>query len=129
MTEQQILNASEADFPAMCGEVLQPERTKPRWHSPSSLVDHKCSRCRQSVEKDNSLTCLGKDPIPLTPDNAFKWRDKYADDEDSLFAFIAALETVWRNGDMELCFEQWLIFAQPIHYLKAACLCKMRGEK
>ncbi len=70
---------------------------------------------------------LGSNPrelntyIPLTPAEAFKWRDwavaEYGED-----AFDKAMWEVYRSGhdNDEYCYFWWAVYAQPRDYLQAA---------
>ena len=69
---------------------------------------------------------LSPDRIVLDWNTAMEWRDKICN-EDQYYEFIGALEAMWRLGDGEKSFDQWLLWvnhAQPKHYLIAAALSK-----
>jgi hypothetical protein len=73
-------------------------------------------------------------PIPLTPDNAFKWRDWAVEKYGSSALQDAFAEIYKKELDhkwpMEIAVYRWLFKeATPAHYIKAACLCKIESEK
>ncbi len=63
---------------------------------------------------------------------AMKWRDWAVEndcDDSRRFFFIEKLEDIWRSGDRELCFEQWIICdAQPHHYIEAVVRLVLKGK-
>ena len=125
--KDQILKATGDELSRLAGEVLQPDNKSQYCYTKDDK--HLCSMCHKDIKLNDCDKSCNFSLIRLTWPEAMKWRDWAASDdadEDSRFAFIAGLETIWRSGDMELCFEQWVICnAQPEHYIKAACLCKI----
>ncbi len=121
----ELLKAEGEELSRLLGEILQPEHEY--LGSLQNCIHCHCNR--------NAMSSFGKciRPIPLDDWNvAMKWRDwAFSDDhdEDCHYTFVTALEAIWRSGDMELCFEQWVIWkAQPRDYLQAAAELKLNQE-
>ena len=133
MTKDQKLNCPDADLPMMAGEVLCPEE-KHHMYPPND--SDKCPKCKKRTyasgyaTKELQKPCTVADPIALTPDNAFKWRD-WACDEYGYTTFKQAMLDIKHINPLRktLPFDLWLAsFAQPKHYIKAVCLCAAEGE-
>lgn len=139
MTIKQIIQTTEETLSAIAGKVLQPETNEHKWDGAPGIV--KCQKC-DTIWVDDNSDCPKTDPIPLTPANAFKWRD-WAMEEFGETAFDTAkcfAMDLWsiQNGiptSSKHKLEGWRIadsfFAnagEPIHYIKAACLCVLQAK-
>lgn len=132
-TAVELTTLSDEELGRVAAEVLVP---KPWKHNVPSMC-LSCEKCGERLakpgrhgfmwrEKDEG-PCTIPDPIDVTDWNvAMEWRDKaLASDrtEDECYKFIGAMEAIWKSGEMELCYDQWLLWeAQPRHYLIAAIL-------
>lgn len=124
-----ILEASGEELSRLAGELLG--SNKLHRHNPRDIGEgvYQCVYCNkvgfQKDTEDNSETCPVGYPIPLTPDNAFKWRD-WAVEKFGFVNFRWSMEEVHYQDDKARGFTTWLAtHADPIHYIKAACLCKL----
>jgi hypothetical protein len=137
ITKQDILEATEETLPRLAGEVLQPEKNK---HIPGNRSHGQtfCSKCdlklwtwavpRMQYTHHWERPCERANPIPLTWDNAMKFRDwaveKYGD------CFYDEMYNVYTHDNFCGCFNEWLVgYAKPEHYLKAAAICKLNSEE
>ncbi len=122
MTPEQILKADDKTLPAMAGKVLQPD-AKHYWTNTGG-IEH-CKNCREmwNASKENT-TCHCH--IPLTPDNAFKWRD-WAVEKYGAKCFMKAVETVGNECLGYVDESAFICFGDPIHYIKAAMLCVVKA--
>ena len=119
-----ILTCPEKDLPRMAGEILLPEHCNDRSHRFSAAHRDGCNKKR--CFKCNKP--YGEANIPLTWDNAMKWRD-WAVDKYGWEAFIGALAEVtkyaWHGAKGYTSPEAYaLAKAQPHHYIRAAMLRK-----
>lgn len=135
MTKEELLQASDKDLPRMLGEVLQPEKNgKHNW---SQLIGEKtfgyrwrCLLCGREAETNNpNFECeRAFHEIPLTPANAFKWRD-WACKEYSFRIYMEAVRTIgirqvgWTSIDSFMAYE-----SKPKHYLIAAAICALEAS-
>lgn len=78
------------------------------------------------LEVENNYLQRKNGGIPLTPDNAFKWRD-WAVEKYGESKFVQVLYDMIRN-ELGYGFLEIIAFAQPEHYLKAVALCVL-GDK
>lgn len=117
------LTCSEADLPRVAGEVLVG-----KGHIWSGSYPHiTCSLCNK-YKHDKSPVCTGKD-IPLTPANAFKWRD-WAIEKYGWRAFDDALAEVGcHQGKADMKWHEFALKLTPADYIRAACECKLNSEK
>ena len=132
--KDQLLNCDlttaegKKELSRLLGEVLQPY-TKHK--AKQSLCEMAASsyRCKNCGEKQYDPEQVCPSPrIPLTPDNAFKWRD-WAVEKFGASNLWLALRKVWMECYIgQEPFTTWLATkAQPHHYLIAAALCKLNG--
>lgn len=134
MTKEQILEATEETLPRLAGEVLQPEKNK---HM--ILNEYRtgaiCSKCEKYLDWTRwDDECGPIDPIPITWDNAMKYRDWAVGEFDACEYHDALLAVFMHEMDYENDnypptseFVHWLACeAHPIHYLQAAALCKIK---
>lgn len=140
MTNEQILSATGPELSQLLGKVLQTSplmheiRTKWAGDPPMKNPPTVCLKCGL-IDPDVDGYCLPHAPIPLTPAEAFKWRDwaveKYGED-----MYWAALCEVFKSSQNptsdSLPKFQWFVYGicrfKPEHYLKAAALCVL-GDK
>lgn len=109
MTEDQILNCTDADLPKMSGEVFDTRYCKNCTTKPDICTPKRCCYI----------------PIPLTWDNAMKWRD-WAVEKFGYNIFRKTLVDVYFYfiDDLKMSFDEWIITKiRPSHYIKAAMLC------
>lgn len=138
MTEKQVLKLTGVEFSKFAGEVLQSEIKEHRAYTrkcKDARVPIGCVHCdanyiRKGIHwKTPKETCVCR-PIPLTPDNAFKWRD-WAVEKFTRDMFARILWEVYYSTESygKISFTDWICsVAQPIHYIKAAVLCEMRTK-
>lgn len=84
-----------------------------------------CLHCGQM-----KVGCSEYETIPLTWPEAMKWRD-WAVKEFGELDYMLSLLSVYKTTAEYKCgrFEAWVAaYAQPEHYIKAACLCKIESE-
>jgi hypothetical protein len=132
MTPDTLLTASDKDLPRLLGEVLINED---KTHEPN-LPGHMCKRCfisfRWPTSPAKDADCPAKNLIPLTPDNAFKWRDWAIDGSHYMNGiWDKACDAVYyhfRDGSFEPRGRWFVAYAQPKHYLIAAALCVLKGK-
>jgi hypothetical protein len=137
--KEQILKATGDELSRLAGEVLQPEKNEHRWPMHNTTI---CLKCDQRLRifstiyagdidtEAKKLPCPVPDPIPLTWAEAMKWRD-WAEEHD-FYGLDKQLEAVYRfcrDGSFEPWGRWFTLFAQPEHYIKAACLCKLGSEE
>jgi hypothetical protein len=87
-----------------------------------------CKTCGK-INFETDSHCPISAPIPLTPDNAFKWRDwaveKYGEDDEGDTYFVKAMMVVYNFYGNNYGITAWLTDkAQPKHYLIAAAKLK-----
>ena len=145
MTEQLLLELTGDELSRALGEVLQPETNKHNEHGEQVVpFTSSCSKCKLMMREfgvpysrpteHSNKPCKYADPIPLTPDNAFKWRD-WAVEKFGKQVFMDALCIVYwdyfnRDGTAKMSFKEWLgCYIEPEHFLKAAALCETRSKK
>ncbi len=129
--KDQILKSTGAELSRLAGEVLQPEKNKHDFRRYGKGGMRWCVKDRGILfGAKKNISCI-PDPIPLTWPEAMKWRD-WATCEiresvaDKAFAEIAELENKCFVTTKKLNVEWWWLWnAQPEHYIKAACLCKL----
>ena len=120
MNKEQILQAEGEELSRMAGEVLQPDREQCKcdtFHQVKAWDEFRCNDCA-GYEDENI--------IPLTPDNAFKWRD-WAVEKFGVVVFRRNMEEVqYYSSKKSHAFSSWVsCYAKPSHYIKAACLCAL----
>lgn len=135
MTPDPILPSTEETLPAIAAGILQPEmplHDSVPIQKEVSFYKFRCTKCDTKSAYDLSKDmCLVRNTIPLTWDNAMKWRDwaveKYGE------GFLHALCEVMINANPSWKFTSdadakarlmsyAAAYAKPIHYIKAACL-------
>ena len=139
MYSKQILEATGEELSRLAGEVLCPEGGE---HTPLNILlsYYECIVCGTewdqasviSMDSHAETKCLPH--VPLTWPEAMKWRDwitckipNFVADE--VFIEIAQAENSCFKLTGELKIAEWWVWnAQPEHYIKAACLCKLEGE-
>ncbi len=125
MTQEQILKCSDEDLPTLAGEVLH---AKPWKHCFNNNTCVTCGQGRLPSQHDES--CLCTDPIPLTWDNAMKWRD-WAVEKFGYAVYRKAMVSVYYNSvDFRDCsFDEFMLYkTKPKHYIKVAMLCKVNQK-
>ncbi len=128
MTTNEILNLSDEELPRVAGEVLITKEASPGDFAHDVVyadsADYgSCRKCGMTILVGD---CIFPDPIPLTPANAFKWRDWAVEKYGAVKLKQAILDVyIHAGGRLEGSFSYWLaVFAQPKHYIKAAMICK-----
>ena len=118
MTKQEILDCSITDLPQMAGDIMMYYEG-----DPPMCCDGRDCGCR-------GLPVDRPDPIPLTWDNAMKWRDRAVEYEEQ--EYIQAMWEVYytQECNTKVGIVQWLTtLAQPHHHIRAAMLCELRSKK
>jgi hypothetical protein len=121
-----ILNLTGTALSKALGVVLEPGEHI--WSETQSIL---CIRCRHF--KDSAPGVCRK-PIPLTPAEAFKWRD-WAVEKVGIKHYCYQLEQIYRatlalaSDWSQYGFGLWLLKAKPHHYLQAAALCVIKENK
>jgi hypothetical protein len=160
MNPDQLLKAEGDELSKLLGEVLEVNGHH-EYPRVGDYMDAECELCgcwdNEWPAEQPCLKAKKFDPIPLTPAEAFKWRDfaveKYEED-----VYLVSLFTVWDatvyyeyedyetewlqfrttqktidsmdiDYDMEIKFYKWCATeAQSKHYLQAAALCVLKGK-
>lgn len=127
MNHKDILNASGDKFSRLAGEVLH-------------LVKGSCYECEHLKNRDicnasfpesTKGGCSSWKPIPIDIKDfniAMKWRD-WAVGEFGDRVFGNLFIEVWCKTSHNEKGPEFISLAQPEHYIKAACLCKLGGDK
>jgi hypothetical protein len=131
MTNEQILTAEGDELSRLLGEVLQAAICQYHGKHPPCQP---CNTCSTWVE--GGIRKCKPDPIPLTPDEAFKWRD-WAVAEYGIGCFYGVLwdmfdyfEPIFREELKEHLFVDTLISCMTAkQYLQAAAICKLNKEQ
>jgi hypothetical protein len=131
ITKEQMLKPTGDELSRLAGEVLQVKHDMA-----NDGVNHvTCKVCDETLP----LMCRWDLPerypceVPLTWDEAMKWRDWAVEK----FGDLAWQDPIWKlyhdvSGDRKkVCVyaHRFIAYAQPEHYIKAACLCKLQGGK
>jgi hypothetical protein len=136
ITPEQILKSTGDELSRLAGEVLQPEMK----HHVYSGASHSCRNCKKELYtySGRGTEALHQDcdiatPIPLTWPEAMKWRywcvGQYEDGGDYKYSggrFEGAMNTVLVQAKISNFLAA--TFAQPEHYIKAACLCVLEAK-
>lgn len=153
ITIEQILKADGDDLSRQAGEALQPETARhdlkyERSNLPTMYwkVCRKC-KARTKMTEDievhlaancGNIKCV-PDPILLTPDNAFKWRDwavkKFGAEQFEIA--ITIIDSYNRNFEfdqydqemIESSVSQSFNFGSPDEYIKASCICVLKDKE
>ncbi len=144
----ELLKAEGEKLSQLLGKLLQPEKNRHNLWIPDALwggngyQNYECQRCDLKKglsleEKEQWLTdnpCPIPCPIPLTPDNAFKWRDwavaEYGKDDEGDTYFVKAMMDIYNLCGDKYGITAWLTDkAQPRHYLIAAAKCKENSNE
>jgi len=137
MKPDQIIQATEESLPRIAARILIPPELWEHDYSGELF----CIKCNVITEQTMAVKagCIEPDPVPLTWPEAMKWRDwcveKYGSDK-----FRDALIEVYMSMVPERKYVKWsftsklrytmyhfVISGEPIHYIKAACLCAGEG--
>ena len=110
-TKEQILRAEGEELSRLLGEAFGNNHRKiTEWCNV-------CMVCQASTRKVD--TC----PITLTWNEAMKWRDwavkKFG------YCMFTDVVLIARRGT----YPDFIAFAKPEHYLKAAAICKLNAER
>ena len=124
-----LLKASGDKLSKLAGQILQPE------------VCQKCFLSKDGVcDKKEGLKVDRCNLIPLTWPEAMKWRDWAVKEYGALAIETAMVSVMYPDIDMSkedamservLTISSLSFFAkkaQPEHYIKAACLCKLEND-
>jgi len=135
---EKLLAATDAELPALLGEVLQPEtQSWHKWkynpHDWDHFEDNCCIKCNVLYKEKVSGSCLASVPIPINDWNVAMWWRDWAVKEYGKKAFFNAMNESYlaemRNkGDaphVNWSVPGWFAFyAQPKHFEIAAAICK-----
>ena len=135
-TQQQILEATGSGLSRIADSIL----SGPFKHDTVNHGTHhvKCTRCDEVIplmerwdlkERFPCWVSPFDDLIPLTWPEAMKWRDwavKEFGKDEFMAAFKKALNL--KVHDYIFYFGFVTFDAQPEHYIKAACLCKLGNQ-
>jgi hypothetical protein len=136
ITPEQLSKADDTEFSKLAGEVLL---SKPYQHNTKQLYNDagelQCVKCKgilwSSGKYVNIGPCSFPDPILITSDNAYKWRD-WAVEKFGEIAFTNALLKL-KHSDCSYGatpFDVWIATkAQPRHYIEAACRCVINAKE
>ncbi len=121
-----LLTASDEDLPRMLGEVLGSTPCHHTWEPNNTCV--KCGFDDSNPHNGYDANCPIPDPIPLTPANAFKWRDwaveKFGED-----AFVNALIEVYNDTVNCITLMQFIAKSQPHVWLIASAICVQNDKE
>lgn len=138
ITDIDILEATEDTLPQIAGEVLG---ETPCLHKVEKGFCKKCGFDDRNPHNGYDANCPIANPIPLTWDNAMKhFRAADGDiDEAMVSVFLRAVDDGQGLADRlaskgkgplsENAIAWFLHYAQPSHYLKVACLCKLNAKE
>ena len=136
--KSRILESKGKKLSRVLGEALHDKEKEPsRWwhehdgtcHPDLESSEFRCRKCRKVINAASDETECVADSIPLTPDNAFKWRD-WAMDNFALLDIMQAMQKVedFNNKTYADPAMWWKLESQPDHWLQAAALCAEKGE-
>lgn len=143
ITKEQILQSEGDELSRLAGEALQSkkcfiEAQTARKHQHKLPAKYFCNTC--NLWTDTPKKHAKADPIPLTPSNAFKWRDWAIEKYGSCKFEGAMVKMIYPTIDLSdetaerarvMTISALSFFAkraQPKHYIKAACLCEIEGK-
>ena len=124
ITVEQILQAEGDELSRLAGEVLRGDMRLNHDEDRSG----RCRKCLCRCGEDGwQVECIAV-PIPLTPNNAFKWRD-WAVEKFGWQSLDQCLYSIYAEqlvlGGIYSWME-WMLNLKPEHYIKAACLCVLQ---
>ena len=128
---------TDAKLSLWLGKVLQPEKNEhDTRRMDRAMANHKPPYCRKCDRKvPYSEPCPIPDPIPLTPAEAFKWRDWAVERGleyhymEALWAVFCALKGYDTGCSVPSEFSYWLgTEARSREFLIAAAKCKENSK-
>jgi hypothetical protein len=131
---------TDTEISLWLGEVLQPDKNKHNedGYKANACVTF-CTKCKLELyafavpkvrdTMHRSRPCKYADPIPLTPAEAFKWRD-WAVKEYGIRTLREALYSIYVQSEPYPGgnFREWVIRAKPKHFLIAAATLKENSK-
>jgi hypothetical protein len=132
ITPEQLSKADDTEFSKLAGEVLL---SKPYQHNTKQLYNDagelQCVKCKgilwSSGKYVNIGPCSFPDPILITPDNAFKWRDWAVEKFGDGFFEASFIEVIGNAGIYSS--QGVLCYGEPRHYIEAACRCVINAKE
>lgn len=125
------LQVPDEDLPRVLGEILQPEPYKHKTSQSLKEMAKSAYRCANCGEKQYEVGshCPVPDPIPLTPANAFKWRDWAVAEYKSNSVYGETFERLYK--ERHLANGKYTIYseAEPVDYLLPAAECKLNHKE